>query len=71
LLTANTASLQRKTHHNTQHHTSRYADDVDDPSAEPVDALAMGRLMALVAQQGGALDTALEQVCLWACVSCC
>lgn len=41
---------------------SRYADDVDDPAAEPVDALAMGRMMALVAQQGGELDTALEQV---------
>lgn len=38
------------------------ADDVDDPSAEPVDALTMGRMMALVAQQGGDLDVALEQV---------
>jgi hypothetical protein len=36
--------------------------DVDDPSAEPVDALTMGRMMALVAQQGGDLDVALEQV---------
>jgi hypothetical protein len=38
------------------------ADDVDDPSAESVDALTMGRMMALVAQQGGDLDVALEQV---------
>lgn len=38
------------------------ADDVDDPNAEPVDALTMGRMMALVAQQGGDLDVALEQV---------
>lgn len=37
-------------------------DDVDDPAAEPVDALTMGRMMALVAQQGGDLDVALEQV---------
>lgn len=41
------------------------ADDVDDPNAEPVDALTMGRMMALVAQQGGDLDVALEQVCAW------
>jgi hypothetical protein len=40
-------------------------DDVDDPAAEPVDALTMGRMMALVAQQGGDLDVALEQVGLW------
>lgn len=37
-------------------------DDVDDPAGEPVDALTMGSMMALVAQQGGDLDVALEQV---------
>jgi hypothetical protein len=52
------------------HHMMRRAsaaDDVDDPHAEPVDALTMGRMMALVAQQGGDLDVALEQVCVWVC----
>jgi hypothetical protein len=31
-------------------------------SGEPVDAAAMARMVALVAQRGGELDTALEQV---------
>eukprot|EP00882_Tetradesmus_deserticola_P017950 GHRQ01019261.1.p1 GENE.GHRQ01019261.1~~GHRQ01019261.1.p1 ORF type:complete len:246 (+),score=99.71 GHRQ01019261.1:1218-1955(+) len=36
---------------------------VDEPdSREPVDAAAMARMVALVAQRGGELDTALEQV---------
>lgn len=42
----------------------RHRRSVDDSDIEePVDAMAMSRMMAQVAQQGGEVDRALEQVC--------